>query len=128
MPSLTDADDDNDDDEVEEQLQPKPPPPQPHCSEWLWKPSCIIWDLQSGEGVTLTHKGPGKMAISLQMPGTLAEESKEAGGVWAIVDSTPTLLKDFEGPEHTFLAKTANSEALEPHMLTEAKRRPNWLQ
>ena len=128
MPSLADVDDEDDDDEVEEQLQPKPPPPQPRRSERLRKPSRIIRDLQSGEGVTLTRKGPAKAAISLQMPGTLAEESKEAGGAWAVVDGAPTLLEDFEGLEHTFLAETADSEALEPCTLTEAKRRPNWLQ
>src|SRR5882757_6849730 len=40
----------------------------------------------------------------------------------------PTLLEDFEGLVNVFMAETADSEALEPRTLAEAKRHPNWLQ
>ena len=62
------------------------------------------------------------------MPGSLVEEAKEAGGVWVVVDSEPSLLEDFEGLEYTFMAETSDSEALEPRTLAEAKHRPKWLQ
>ena len=54
------------------------------------------------------------------------EEEEEVGGVWIFEDGVPALLKDFIGLEHMFLVETADSEALEPHMLTEVKRRSNW--
>jgi hypothetical protein len=54
------------------------------------------------------------------------EEGEEAGGAWIVVDGTSALLEDFTGLEHTFMAETADSEALEPRSLTEAKRRPDW--
>jgi hypothetical protein len=55
-------------------------------------------------------------------------EEEEVGGVWTVHDGTPELLEDFYGLEHTFMAETADSEALEPATLAEAKRRPDWLQ
>ena len=36
------------------------------------------------------------------------------------------LLEDFLGLEYAFVAETANAEVLEPHMLAEAKHRPDW--
>jgi len=56
------------------------------------------------------------------------EEDEEAGGVWAMQDSEPMLLEDFEGLVNVFMAETADSEALEPRTLAEAKRCPDWLQ
>jgi hypothetical protein len=43
------------------------------------------------------------------------------------IDGTPALLEDFEGLKNTFMANTANAEALEPRTLTEAKHCPDWL-
>ena len=37
-----------------------------------------------------------------------AKESEEAEEVWTIIDGKPTLLEDFEGLEHTFIAETSN--------------------
>jgi hypothetical protein len=56
------------------------------------------------------------------------EEEEEAGGVWTVVDGTPELLEDFEGLENVYMAETADSEALEPLTLAEAKRRSDWVQ
>jgi hypothetical protein len=56
------------------------------------------------------------------------EEEEEAGGVWTVVNGVSALLEDFIGLEHTFMAETTDSEALEPRTLTKAKRRPKWPQ
>src|SRR5713226_5805151 len=98
----------------ESELQAEPPA-QPHCSTCLQKPSHIMCNIQSGEGIPAQHV-PG-----LQILGLLVEEAEEAGGVWTITDGSPALLEDFDGLEHVFMAETANAEALEPHSLTEAK-------
>ena len=57
----------------------------------------------------------------------LDEESEEARGVWVVIDGAPEILEDFKGLEYTFMAETANAEALEPRTLAEAKCCPNWL-
>ena len=49
------------------------------------------------------------------------DDMEELGGVWAIVDSTPTLHKAFEGLEYMLIAKTINAEVLEPCTLPKAK-------
>src|SRR5258708_2256398 len=104
----------------EPELQAEPPA-QLRRSARLRKPSCIVRDIQSGEGIPAQHV-PG-----LQIPGLSVEEAEEAGGVWTVTDGSPALLEDFDGLEHVFMAETADSEALEPHSLPEAKRRPDWL-
>ena len=58
----------------ESELQAEPPA-QPHCSAHLQKPSHIMRDIQSGEGIPAQHV-PG-----LQIPGSLVKEAEEAGGV-----------------------------------------------
>ena len=80
-------------------------------------------DLQSGKGVTHTTPTP---ACSLHAPGSLEEDPDEAGGVWTVEDGVPALLEDFEGIEHMLMTEVADAEALEPHMLSEAKHRPDW--
>ena len=55
------------------------------------------------------------------------EEENKAGGVWVVIDGAPALLEDFEGLEHTFLAETSDTEAVEPRMLAEAKCHPDWI-
>jgi hypothetical protein len=61
------------------------------------------------------------------MPDLVKEEEEEAGGVWVIINGSPTLLEEFDGLKHVLLAETSNAEALEPQMLAEAKCCPNWL-
>jgi hypothetical protein len=119
MPTVINADaDDNEDDPAEQekpqQHQPlKSTPPSLHHSERLQKPSQIVWDLQSRKGVTLSHTGSLRVTLGLQMP-DLVEEEEEAGGVWVVIDGSPALLEEFDGLKHILLAKTSNSEALEP--------------
>jgi hypothetical protein len=126
-PSLTEIDDDEDEDE------PEPEPEQPKApalrrSSRLWKPSRILWDLQSGEGVTSTRSAPPQSVPPPQIEEVPDEELEEAGGVWAVADGEPTLLENFEGLVNVFMAETTDSEALEPQTLAEARRRPDWLQ
>src|SRR5258708_25844657 len=101
----------------EPELQAEPPA-QPRRSACLRKPSRIVCDIQSGEGIPAQHV-PG-----LQIPGLSVEEAEEAGGVWTVTDDSPALREDFCRLEQVFMAETADSEALEPHSLPEAKRRP----
>jgi len=58
------------------------------------KPSRLVRDLQSGEGV------------GMKLPGSFAEEPDEAGGAWPVVDGITELLEGFEGLEHTFAPDT----------------------
>ena len=95
-------------------LPPVPEPPQLRHSTRTRKPSHLVRNLQSGEGV------------SMQLPRSFAEESEEAGGAWSVEDGTPVLLEDFEGFEFIFVTETADAEALEPCTLAEAQRRPDW--
>src|SRR5260370_31603835 len=104
----------------ESELQAEPPA-QPCHSACLQKPSHIVRDIQSREGIPAQHV-PG-----LQILGSLVTEAEEAGGVWTVTDGSPALLEDFDGLEHVFTAETADTEALKPHSLIEAKRRPDWL-
>jgi transposase InsO family protein len=95
-------------------LPPVPEPPQLRRSARTRKPSHLVRDLQSGEGV------------GMQLPRSFAEESEEAGGAWSVEDGTPVLLEDFEGFEFVFVTETADAEAFEPRTLAEAKRSPDW--
>ncbi len=45
---------------------------------------------------------------------------------WSVEGGLPTLREDWVGVEVALVAETADSEALEPHNLAEAKRRPDW--
>ena len=65
-------------------------------------------------------------ARTLKLPGAFAEDPEEVGGVWSVEDGEPTLLEDFDGLEYVFAMETSDAEALEPQMLAEAKRRPEW--
>jgi len=89
-------------------------------------PLHIVHDLQAGEGVVHSGTNAPCIAPGLQVPETFAEDPVEAGGVWTVDDGSPAMHKDFVGMEYIFAAETADTEALEPCTLTEAKRRPNW--
>src|SRR5712671_1311868 len=84
---------------------PEEAPPILRRSAHTKKPSCIVRDLQAGVGVNITD---------------------EAGGAWHVEDGSPSLLEDFDGLEHAFVATTSDAEALEPRSLAEAKRWPDW--
>ena len=65
-PTVKDADEDNEMEQQEEQPEKLLPPPL-CCSEHLQRPSCMIQDLQSGEGITLARRGSPKVSMGLQM-------------------------------------------------------------
>jgi transposase InsO family protein len=92
------------------------------------KPSRIIRDAQSGEGTTSARGVLPQTTPHPPIPDLVEaeEEEEEAGEAWAIVDGDPTLLEEFEGLVNVFMAETADSEALEPRTIAEAKRRSDW--
>src|SRR5260370_29943199 len=102
----------------EPELQAEPPA-QPRCSARLRKPSHIVRDIQSGEGIPAQHV-PG-----LQIPGLSVEEAEEAGGVWSVTDGSPALLAAFGALAHTVPADTADGEALQPRSLAGPTQRPH---
>jgi Reverse transcriptase (RNA-dependent DNA polymerase) len=89
-------------------------------------PSRLVRDLQSGEGVTHAGGTASSHLHGLQVRDAHQEDAEEAGGVWTVKDGVPALLEDFNGLEHALAAKVADAEAMEPHTLAEAKRRPDW--
>jgi Reverse transcriptase (RNA-dependent DNA polymerase) len=89
-------------------------------------PSCLVRNLQSGEGVTHAGGTASSHLRGLQVCDAHQEDAEEAGGVWTVEDGVPALLEDFNGLEHALAAKVADAEAMEPRMLAEAKRRPDW--
>ena len=123
QPELAEIDDD--DEEEDEPERPKPSVPLRRSSR-IRKPSRILRDLQSGAGITSTRSASSKVVPPPQIEEVPDEDREEAGGVWAVTDGEPTLLEDFHGLEHTFLAETTDAEAIEPRTLAEAKRRPDW--
>ena len=78
-------------------------------------------DLLTGKGFTNSDT-----ARIMHLPGTLDEDSNEAGGAWSVEDGSPTLLENFEGLEFVFAAETADTKALELHSLAEVKCRLDW--
>ena len=100
------------------------PPPAPCCSLRIRRPSRCARD-------AMANKEP-YTTLDPEMPSLLSVEEAEdddngIGAVWAAIDSETVLLKNFEGFEEALLAETSDVEALEPRMLAEAKRRPDWL-
>ena len=112
---------------VDEPKQHEEPLTQLRRSTRIRTPSRIIRDLQSGAGTTSMRSVSPQITPVPEMPDLVeVEDEEEAGGVWTVVDGVSALLEDFVGLEHTFMAETADSEALEPRSLTEAKCRPDW--
>jgi Reverse transcriptase (RNA-dependent DNA polymerase) len=89
-------------------------------------PSCLVRDLQSGEGVTHTGGTASSHLHGLQVRNAHQEDAEEAGGVWTVEDGVPALLEDFDRLEHMLVAEVADAEAMEPRTLAEAKCRPDW--
>jgi hypothetical protein len=85
----------------------------------------------SGEGVAIPSTPESCTdALDPEMPGLLpceeVPDNDDVGGAWSVLDGETVLLEDFEGFEEALLAETSDMEALEPRMLAEAKRRPDW--
>jgi hypothetical protein len=98
-----------------------PEPVHLRRSTHIRKPSRIIRDLQSGEGVTHPSPSISSLGLDLHVPEPFTEDLEESGGAWAIEDRSPALLEDFDGMEFIFVAEMADMEALEPRTLAEAR-------
>jgi hypothetical protein len=63
------------------------------------------------------------------VPGSFSKDEVDniVGGAWTIEEGEPALHEDWDGVETAFVAETTNAEGLEPHLLAEAKRHPDWL-
>ena len=60
------------------------------------------------------------------MGGDEADLIDEVAGAWLVEAGLPILRENWLGLEVALVVNTADSEALEPHNLAEAKRRPDW--
>jgi hypothetical protein len=87
-------------------------------------PLYIVHDIQPGEVVHLSTNAPC-LAPYQQASEAFAEDPDKAGGVTMMEDGVLAPLQDSKPIESAFVAKTANAEALQPHMLIEAKHSPN---
>jgi hypothetical protein len=108
------------------------PPPTPCHLQRIRKPLQHIRDIMSGEGAATPSTPESHTdAHDPEMPGLTPcneeeDDDDSIGGVWFILDGETVLLEDFEGFEEALLAKTLDTEVLEPQMLTEAKRWLDW--
>ena len=92
-------------------------------------PSRIVQELQSGIGVASTCCTDPVIPRGIVVPGSFSDDEDDdiVGGAWTVKDGQPALHKHWEGAEVAFVTETANSEALEPHSLTEVKCCTDWL-
>ena len=106
------------------------PEPQPERTSCLRKPSRIVQELQAGVGVTSSRPSDPTIPKGVPIPGSFSEEDENeanmAAGAWSVKTGLPTLRENWPGFEVALVTKTADSEALEPRNLAEAKRRPDW--
>ena len=104
------------------------PPMQPRCSMCTHFPSHIIYEQQATQATHPLHKAPplvpsdsGMLELTPTEEHDNDNDVEESGGVWAIVDGTPTLCEAFEGLKYMLMAKTTDAKVLEPCMLAKAK-------
>jgi len=107
------------------------PEPQPVRSTRLHKPSRIVKELQTGIGAASTRRSDPVIPRGISVPGSFDEgEEVEVvdmvAGAWSVEAGLPALRESWVGFEVALAAETADSEALEPRNLAEAKRRPDW--
>jgi len=91
-------------------------PAQPRRTARTHMPLCIVHNIQSGEAVHLGTNAP-RLAPCLQASEAFAEDPDEAGGVTTMEDGAAAPPLDSKTVESAFTAKTAGTEALQPHML-----------
>ena len=122
---------------ISQPKQPSEEPTQLRCSGCVRFPSHTIHKIEAGKGIDPTMRKahqPEPKPADPDMPGLTPvddEPDKDevedlVGSAWTVFQDTPALLEDFPGLEYAFVAETANAEVLEPRMLAEAKRRPDW--
>ena len=76
-------------------------------------------------GVTSARRSDPVLSTGLQLPGGFGEDAEEAWGV-ETAENVFDELEELDWLEYILAAETAKAEALEPHSLAEAKRRPDW--
>jgi hypothetical protein len=92
-------------------------------------PSRLVQELQSGIGMASMRPSDPAIPHGIAVPGSFTEEDEVddlIGGAWTSEDRMPVLIEDCEGLKWAFLADTADTEALEPRTLSEAKRHLDW--
>ena len=78
-----------------------------------------------GVGVSSARRADPQYTPGVQLPEGFREDVEEAGGVWSVENAFDEL-EDSKWLKHILATETADVEALEPRLLAEAKRRPNW--
>ncbi len=105
------------------------PEPQPERSTRLRKPSQVVQELQVGVGVASTCRSDPVIPRGVSVPGSFGEDEEMADvatEAWSVEAGLPALHESWLGLEVALAAEITDSEALEPHNLAEAKRRPDW--
>ena len=91
-----------------------------------------IRGLQEGVGVSSSRCSDPKLPRGVTVPGgfEMGEEEAdlvdEVAGAWLVEAGLPILCENWLGLEVALVVDTADSKALEPRNLTEAKQHPNW--
>jgi transposase InsO family protein len=121
---------------VSEVLQLDDPLPEPETelrrSSRARIASRWIRDLQEGVGVSSSRRSDPRVPRGVTVPGgfEMGEEEvelvDEVAGAWSVEAGLPMLRENWLGLEVALVVEAADSEALEPRNLAEAKRRPDW--
>src|SRR6266404_5346884 len=108
------------------EIEPEPEPELRRSSR-LKKPSHVVQALLSRTGVASSRPSDPVLPRGVTVPGGFDEGDEEAEMVaWTVEAGLPTLRENWLGLKMALVAETADSEALEPRTLGEAKRRPDW--
>ena len=116
------------------QLDEPDPEPEPEIRRSSRNRTASRWvrDLQEGVGVSSSRRSDPIMPRGVIVPGGFemggdeADLIDEVAGAWSVEAGLPILRENWLGLEVALVVDTADSEALEPRNLAEAKRRPDW--
>ena len=116
------------------QLDEPDPEPEPEIRRSSRNRTASRWvrDLQEGVGVSSSRRSDPIMPRGVTVPGGFemggdeADLIDEVAGAWSVEAGLPILRENWLGLEVALVVDTADSEALEPRNLAEAKRRPDW--
>ena len=116
------------------QLDEPDPEPEPEIRHSSRNRTASRWvrDLQEGVGVSSSCRSDSIMPQGVTVPGGFemggneADLIDEVAGAWSVEAGLPILCKNWLRLEVALVVDTADSEALEPRNLAEAKWCPNW--
>src|SRR6266404_9735432 len=108
---------------VDALLSPEPEP-EPRRSSRLQKPLRVVQELLSGAGVSSSCPSDPVLPKGVSVPGSYDEGELAEVVAWKHKEMCD---EDWVGLEAALVAETADSEAIEPRNLGEAKRRLDWL-